>query len=79
MSDHKTDTDPHFDKISTIVDDCLRHADMTLARLTAMSDVSLAQKAYIEALGDIIQLSVNFLDAIARVTETLARKINRVN
>jgi hypothetical protein len=74
-----TDLDKHFENLSPLMDDCLRHADMTLAQLTAMSDVGHAQKAYIEAMGDIIQLSINFFDAIARVAESLARKLNQVN
>jgi hypothetical protein len=66
-------------ELSPLMDDCLRHADLTLAQLTAMSGVGHAQKAYIEALGDIIQLSVGYLDAIAMVAESLSRKLNRVN
>lgn len=68
-----------FENLSPLMDDCLRNADMTLARLTAMSDIGHAQKAYIEALGDIIQLSVGYLDALSRVTESLTRKLNQVN
>lgn len=73
---------PHnddFENISPLMDDCLRNADMTLARLTAMSDVDHAQKAYIEAIGEFFQLSFNFLDAVCRVSESLARKLNQVN
>lgn len=71
----------HSDQLSPLMDDCLRAADMTLAQLNAMADagsVGQAQKAYIEAVGDSIQLTLSYLDAMHRVAESLAKKLRQV-
>lgn len=68
--------------ISNEIDDARRTGEMTLARLSAMADagdVGRVQKAYIEALGETMQLSLAYLDALSRVAESLARKLNQVN
>lgn len=71
-----------FEQISPLVDDCRQYGEMTLARLSAMAgadDIGRVQKAYIEALGEMMQLSLSYLDALSRVTDSLARKLNQVN
>lgn len=71
-----------FEQLSPLVDDCRQYGEMTLARLSAMAgadDIGRVQKAYIEALGETMQLSLAYLDALSRVAESLARKLNQVN
>lgn len=70
------------EQLSPLMDDCRQYGEMTLARLSAMADagdIGRVQKAYIEALGETMQLSLAYLDALSRVAESLARKLNQVN
>ena len=71
-----------FEYLSPLMDDCRQCGEITLAQLSAMAgadDVGRVQKAYIEALGEMMQLSLGYLDALSRVAESLARKLNQVN
>ena len=71
-----------FKQLSPLMDDCRQYGETTLARLSAMAradDIGRVQKAYIDALGEMMQLSLGYLDDLSRVTESLARKLNQVN
>lgn len=70
-----------FDQISPLMDDCRMIADTALSRLSAMAGADTtghAQKAYIEAVGDAIQLSLSYLDGLSSVTESLMKKLRQV-